>query len=333
MPRIAKWARLICWIVLPSLLKTPRAQSKPTALWALTDDTAIFEQLHQLNGSDPDQLLQHIPDELRRVDRLKKQHRRLLWQLRQTTRTTRHAKRQSVDVLVVAPSAGESLDRRTRLRQQFPRNMILAPAEYSATLKFALSGEVYNDTQAEDVQFHDLLFFDCIDADDALNWQPNWKVEAGPSSTTCKVMNSIQWAVKYHSFKYFFRLGDDSYFRIDKFLNMLAQNQLPTGKAVIGQILKTWIMGMEQDYAQGMGYGLTPEVCEYIAAAAPWLLDTAPEDGVVARWLFAVGTKFVNNPAWRALDLGEHCDENMVLAHKLPVELWSNITSDGLVDC
>lgn len=324
---------LLVWIILSRLLQAPRAQSDQLALRSPADDTFIPQQLYALSRSDPAEVLQRLPSHLRRLSRLDNQHRRLLWQVRQTTRLTRHAKRQVVDVLVVAPSARASLDRRTRLRQQFPRNMKLAPAGYSAILKFALSASAYNDTQAEDAQFSDVVFFDCIDADDALNWQPNWKVDAGPSSTTCKVMNSVQWAVKYYSFRYFFRLGDDSYFRIDRFLNMLAQNQLPTGKAVIGQILKTWIIGMDQEYAQGMGYGLTPDVCEYIAAAAPWLLDTAPEDGVVARWLFAVGTQFVHNPAWRALDLGEHCDENMVLAHKLPVESWSNITADGMVDC
>lgn len=82
-----------------------------------------------------------------------------------------------------------------------------------------------------------------------------------------------------------------------------------------------------------MGYAITPQVCDFISAAAPRLLGTAPEDGVVARWLCAAGAKFVNRRAWRALDLGETCDEDMVLAHKLPVELWSNITSDGLVEC
>ena len=53
---------------------------------------------------------------------------------------------------------------------------------------------------------------------------------------------------------------------------------------------------MDQQYAQGMGYALTPElhtlnttyyleVCDFMAAAAPWLLDTAPEDSIVASCL------------------------------------------------
>ena len=330
------WRLLVLWCILV-LGSSVSSCTRDTlaALWAVSDDTNIMSQLHGLSGSDPRPALQQLPDELLRSDI---QHRRKLRQTRQTVTLTERAKRQYIDVVVVAPSAALWLDRRTRLRQQFPRNMQLAPVNTSAILKFAIGtteegSSLYNETRAEDAEFSDMIFFDCIDADDALNWHPNWKLEAGPSSTTCKVMNSVQWAVKRFDFQYFFRLGDDSYLRIDKFLNMLAQKELPTGKAVIGQILTAVILNMDQQYAQGMGYALTPEVCDFIAAAAPWLLDTAPEDGVVARWLFAAGTQFVNHKAWRALDLGETCDEDMVLAHKLPVELWSNITSDGLVEC
>lgn len=84
-----------------------------------------------------------------------------------------------------------------------------------------------------------------------------------------------------YSFKDFCCLGGDSYFRKEKFLAMLAQDQLPTGKAVIGHMLPHDTFGMEQEFPQGVGYGLTPEICEHIAAAAPWLLDTAPEGGLV----------------------------------------------------
>ena len=271
------------------------------------------------------------------LDQMPRQHRRLLWQLRQTTKF-RHVQKQIVDVVVVAPSVAGWLDRRTRLRNQFPRNMQLAPHNQSALLRFAigtkdLAPEQVNMTKLEQDTFSDLLFFDCQDADDALNWQPNWNLDAGQSSTTCKVLRTVQWAVQHYDFAYLFRLGDDSYFRIDKFLDMLAQDQLPKGKAVIGQILKTTIIGMHQEYPQGMGYGLTYAVCDFINTAAPHLLDTAPEDGVVARWLFAIGTKFVHSTAWRAINDGEPCDEEMVLGHKLPIDLWPNITETGLVEC
>ena len=260
------------------------------------------------------------------------QHRRLLWKWRQNTKKGQRA---FVNVVVVAPSVASWHDRRTRLREQFPRNLQLVSSNQTAILKFAI-GTTHlkdGDIQLEHEHFSDLLFFDCLDTDGELNYQPNWNINAGQSSTTCKVLKSVQWAVQHYHFDFFFRLGDDSYLRIDKFLSMLAQNQLPKGKAVIGQILKTWIMGTEQEYPQGMGYGLTPEVCQFIDTAAPYLLDTAPEDGVVARWLFAIGTTFVHSEGWRAIDNGEVCDEDMILGHKLPTDLWSNITEQGLVDC
>lgn len=87
-----------------------------------------------------------------------------------------------------------------------------------------------------------------------------------------------------------------------------------------------------QEYAQGGGYAVTADICRFISKAKPWLLTTAPEDGVVARWFLAVGAKFLNHPGWRALDLGENCD-NMILAHKLPIESWATISSDGTVNC
>lgn len=163
----------------------------------------------------------------------------------------------AVDVLVVSPSVAQWNDRRTRLREQFPRNMQLAPNNTSAILKFSVGNltevDLLEAVQMEHEAYADILFFDdCIDSDDALNLMANWNLDAGPSSTTCKVMRSVAWAVKYYKFRYFFRLGDDSYLRIDKFLHMLEQDQLPAGKAVIGQILHTDILGVVHDFPQGI---------------------------------------------------------------------------------
>lgn len=87
-----------------------------------------------------------------------------------------------------------------------------------------------------------------------------------------------------------------------------------------------------------MGYGLTYPACQFISAAAPWLVDTAPEDGVMARWLLAIGVKFVTSDAWRAMDgsmpdRGPPCDEGMVLTHKMPNEWWSRIAANGMLEC
>ena len=258
--------------------------------------------------------------------------------LRANIKWRSHSRAKFVDVVVVAPSAAGWQDRRARIREQFPRNLKLMNSSRSATLKFALGTRNISETavaalEAEQGEHQDMLLMDCIDMDDDLNWNWNWKLDGDVSATTSKVMLSIAWAVQHYTFHYFFRLGDDSYFRVDKFVELFDAHQIPREKAVVGQILKADILGMSQEYPQGMGYGLTYDLCSFVSTAMPWLLDTAPEDGVVARWLFATGAKFINSSAWRSIIDGEKCDSDMVLAHKLPPEKWPDISALGTVEC
>ena len=245
-----------------------------------------------------------------------------------------------VSVIVVATSALGWADRRARIRVQFPRNMKLLPDDngQAALLKFAIGTQGLADDQlkqarTEAVQFSDLLLFNCPDEDNELKHPPMWRLDAGVSSTTSKVMLSVQWAIRHFDFQYYFRLGDDSYFRIDKFVSMLSAQSLPKHNAVIGHIMTDRVFEMNQLYPQGMGYGLTYDVCEFIASNVAVLLDTAPEDCVVARWLFALGAQFVDSPLWLDIHMGDSCTDDMVLAHKLPVELWQNISEVGTVSC
>lgn len=245
-----------------------------------------------------------------------------------------------VSVIVVATSALGWADRRARIRTQFPRNMKLLPGDHTqaAILKFAigmqgLANDQLTRARAEAAQFADTLLLDCLDEDEDLKHPHLWRQDAGVSSTTSKVMLTVQWAIRHFNFQYYFRLGDDSYFRVDKFVNMLHAQSLPTQNAVIGHIMTDRVFGMDQLYPQGMGYGLTYDVCTFIANNRPYLLNTAPEDAVVARWLFALGTRFVDSPLWVDIFMGDSCMEDMVLAHKLPAELWTNISEAGAVAC
>ena len=245
-----------------------------------------------------------------------------------------------VSVIVVATSAVGWADRRARIRTQFPRNLKLLPGDHTqdAIMKFAigiqgLANDQVTQARAEAAQFSDMLLLDCLDEDDELKHPHLWRQDAGVSSTTSKVMLSVQWAVRHFDFQYYFRLGDDSYFRVDKFVNMLHSQSLPMHNAVIGHIMTDRVFGMDQLYPQGMGYGLTYDVCTFIANNRPYLLNTAPEDCVVARWLFALGTRFVDSPLWVDIFMGDSCRDDMVLAHKLPAELWKNITDAGAVAC
>ncbi|KAL3156439.1 galactosylxylosylprotein 3-beta-galactosyltransferase activity protein [Trebouxia sp. C0009 RCD-2024] len=245
-----------------------------------------------------------------------------------------------ISVVVIATSAAGWSDRRGRIRAQFPRNVRLIPdnEEQSVLLKFAVgrhgpSQEVISNVTLEAENFADILMLDCLDEDDSLNLQANWDLTAGVSATTSKVMLSVTWAVRHYDFDYFFRLGDDSYFRIDRFMSLISHQQIPAKSAVVGQILHGHVFGELQPYPQGMGYGLTYDVCTFIAGNEGQLLNTAPEDCVVARWLMAVGAHFINSPHWRDIALGEGCQPDMVLAHKLPADLWSNITDSGTIEC
>ena len=245
-----------------------------------------------------------------------------------------------ISVVVVATSAAGWSDRRERIRAQFPRNLRLIPDDesHSVILKFAVGRQgpsqlVISNVTLEAATFADILMLDCLDEDDGLNIQANWNLTAGVSATTSKVMLSVKWAVRHYDFDYFFRLGDDSYFRIDKFMSMISRQQIPSRSAVVGHILHDHVFGELQPYPQGMGYGLTYDVCMFIAANEEQLLNTAPEDCVVARWLMALGTRFIDSPHWRDIALGEGCQPDMVLAHKLPAELWPNITESGTIEC
>ena len=239
-------------------------------------------------------------------------------------------------VVVVTTSVASWVDRRQRIRSQFPRNMRLRKNDrQTALLKFAvgtqgLAESDENTIRREAVLHSDILLLDCLDLDDHLNNSSNWSLNAGPSATTSKVMYAAQWAVRHFDFEYFFRLGDDSYLRIDKFLALIDVHAFPTRNAVVGQIWTHEVFGVVQSFAQGSGYALTHDVCLYIAKNAGILLQTAPEDCVVSRWLYAIGTTFVDSSLWCDLAV-QKCEDDVVLVHRLPTDLWPTIADDGSV--
>ena len=268
------------------------------------------------------------------------QHRLVPAHLVALPRNRLYARLPFVSVVVVVTSAAGWVDRRQRIRHQFPRNLrlVLSSEENSVVLKFAIGTEgvrkdVIDMVKLEAGNFSDILFFECVDEDGDLKHPHLWRRDAGVSSTTSKVLLSVQWAVQHYDFQYFFRLGDDSYFRIDKFLSMLSNREIPTLNAVVGHIMRDRVFDMEQLYPQGMGYGLTYDVCTFIAANSGVLMNTAPEDCVVARWLFALGSDFVDSARWLDIHMGDKCHIDMVLAHKLPAELWESIADNGTVVC
>lgn len=243
-------------------------------------------------------------------------------------------------VIVMVTTASGWTDRRQRIRRQFPKNLALLTdvSKNSVLLKFLIGREGLAEDDMKTVskeasQFSDILLLDCLDEDDELKHPHMWRRNGSASSTTSKVLLSVQWAVRHYEFEYLFRLGDDSYLRIDKFMAALSSREFPTTNAVIGHIMTDTVFGMQQLYPQGMGYALTFDVCLFISSNTRFLMKTAPEDCVVARWLFAVGAQFVDSQLWRDIYMGDSCHPDMILAHKLPVELWDTIAANGSVVC
>lgn len=100
------------------------------------------------------------------------------------------------------------------------------------------------------------------------------------------------------------RLGGNRYFRIDEFMSVISRQQTPSRSAVVGHILHDHVLESYSHTRKAWVYGLTYDVCTFIAGNEENLLNTAPEDCVVARWLMAVGTKFIDSPHWRDIALG-----------------------------
>ena len=153
------------------------------------------------------------------------------------------------NIVVVVTSPLQWLHRRELIRRQFSRNMQLISSNHTVVLRFAvgtvdLETSVLTEANREQDKKHDLLFLQCLDIDTALLGDAHWGVDAGPSATTQKVLLPVEWAVKSYTFDFFMRLGDDSYFRVDRFISLW--NTFPKKNTVIGKIMKAPILGMEQ---------------------------------------------------------------------------------------
>lgn len=245
------------------------------------------------------------------------------------------------DVIAMVPSVAAWKDRRDFLRKQFARNQNLTSAR--ALLIFVLSEDESRQhvIRREALLYSDFLLTDCPDIDIG-------EPEEG-SSTTCKVLQGIQRLHQRYSFNYLARVGDDAYFRFDRFLQKVA-TALPVGPWYIGRFL--WDSSINEapiygelrmrhypSYASGMGYVLSYHVARYIAEASRILEFRTgfPEDTIVALWILGTTTKrhdvleFHTPPSERFL--GRACDEESLLVHYMTAELWKAIDKAGVPHC
>lgn len=246
------------------------------------------------------------------------------------------------DIVLMVPSVVAWKDRRDFLRKQFARNQNLTSAK--ALLVFVLSGHDHDQyvIEREGAVYNDLLFTDCPDLDVG-------EPEEG-SSTTCKVLQGIQELHELYSFDYLARVGDDAYFRFDKFLQKVTPS-LPTGPWYIGRFF--WESSVNEahihahikmrhypPYASGMGYVLSFPVVRFIAEASRILEFRTgfPEDAIVSLWLIGTTTRrhdvfeFHNPPEGEPL-LARACDKESLLVHYMTPERWKAIDDAGVPHC
>jgi hypothetical protein len=246
------------------------------------------------------------------------------------------------DIILMVPSTVGSTDRGASLRIQFARNQNLTSAK--ALLVFVLSG--HNRIQPaigqEASLYNDLIFTDCQDLDIE---EPEER-----SSTTCKVLQGIQELHKLYSFDFLARVGDDAYFRFDKFLDQVVPLLLPVGPWYVGRFF--WDNSVDRahiqahlqmrhysPYASGMGYVLSSQVVRYIAEASRILEFRTgfPEDAIVALWILGTTTRrhdvpeFHNPPSLTYI--ARRCDNESLLVHYMTPEWWKAIDDAGVRVC
>ena len=165
------------------------------------------------------------------------------------------------------------------------------------------------------------------------------------SSTTEKVLYSIQWAVENYNFRFFARIGDDSYFRPDEFYKQVCAGEYPSTTAVIGRLSSHSIqvgngVGSNTNlFPYGMGYIFTHDVAAWIAKSAGMLSVGYPEDAVVGSWLAGTRVQYVDvsdkfhdaNSESRAY---KPCNEQDLLMHHVEKKAdWDLIDLGGVMAC
>jgi hypothetical protein len=201
--------------------------------------------------------------------------------------------------------------------------------------------EMKQKLQREMVRNHDILLVPCKDVDSGMPVED--------SSTTCKVLQGIQYVHESYAFNFLARIGDDAYFRLDYFWNVV-RHGLPAGPTYIGRILmneKVWEPHLQDHlglqlyppYASGMGYIFSFGVAAYIATASRLVKFRTgyPEDAVVGLWLAGIQLtrfhtlEFHNAPG--AQYGSKECSTSSILIHYMTEDLWNAIDDEGICHC
>ena len=207
-------------------------------------------------------------------------------------------------------------------------------------LRFVIGTESMEQAQLdlikqESATHKDILLVDTPDEDQG---EPKHR-----SATTLKVMHSMRYAANNFVFEYFARLGDDAYFRVDFFAELVLVHKVyPKSNAYIGYKIANHVDKASDSthaYMAGMGFFLTLDLTRYVCRSHILLLDGYPEDVIVGSWFVGIKAQVIHEPRFH--DLAEFkimssapCSNNSLLMHHVSGQRhWDAIDEEGLLHC
>lgn len=208
-------------------------------------------------------------------------------------------------LVVFVPSGADARGRRDALRAQFAATAaLLEPHALKTALFFVVADNAADALNEESAELGDVIFVPCADHDgDA---EP-----AAGSSTTCKVVKALHYAVESMDFLYWARVGDDAFFRFDVFLLRISPahtgNFLRTvfarfvpGGELTPALRAAYATNALAGYPAGSGYVLGAGVARALAEVDTrlGLIDGWPEDGVAGLWLSGLSIERVDSPCF-----------------------------------
>ena len=268
-------------------------------------------------------------------------------------------------VFVSVPNVASGTARRFPLRKQWHKSLVLmeermkkmdsyanataatgaggAPATVPTTrtaLRFVIGTENMDPTQLDLIKqeastHRDILLIDAPDED---HGEPKHR-----SATTLKVMHSMRYAANNYVFDYFARVGDDAYFRVDFFAELvLLQKVYPQKNAYIGYKFANHVVPASDSthsFIVGMGFFVSRDLATYVCKSYPYLLDGFPEDAVVGSWFVGTNARVIHEPRFHDIDhvttvaYARCSNESLLLHHMWRQRNWDAIDEKGLLEC
>lgn len=240
----------------------------------------------------------------------------------------------SASIVIAVTSKASSQKRRAWMRRQHASALarlqtsgdpVAAAAGEAVVTRFVLGAHGLRDADleavtAENATHGDLLLLPVPDVDD-----PDPPVDRrAASATTLKVAHAAEWATRqYTAFPWFVRLGDDSYFRFDYFLQHAA-GDLPmsgmllgycdgmAGRRVAGSLP---VARATAPYCSGMGFILTHDAVAFVARNLATLDMSYPEDLTVGSWFVGTNIALVHDDRFTDWEW-QACSRKSIIIHK-----------------